>query len=101
MSQPERALVARRSVHKFTISEPVTRCDVRREARVLCVQTQDNNPCIWFEVNPDAPDERRDFIAVPTGGEVEPGAVYVGTAHGIGGWMVFHIYERPSCDDRG
>jgi hypothetical protein len=89
------ATTAYRSVHKFPMHAPVLRCEVRRGARVLCVSTQDNVPCIWFEVEPDAPDESREFIGVPTGGAIEPGAEYVGTAHGIDGWMVFHIYERP------
>lgn len=84
-----------RSVHKFPLPTPVTRCGVRAGARVLCVTTQDNVPTIWFEVEPDAPVECREFVGVPTGGQIEPDAEYVGTAHGIDGWVVFHIYERP------
>jgi hypothetical protein len=83
------------SVHKVPLPTPVTICDVRQGAKVLCVKTQENVPTIWFEVDPDAPDERREFVGVPTGGLIEPDAVYVGSAHDIDGWMVFHIYERP------
>jgi hypothetical protein len=85
-----------RSIHKFALPMPVNAIYVAKGARVLCVQNQDNLPCIWFEVDPDAPDERREFITVPTGGLVDLGAEYVGTAHGVEGWLVFHIYERPA-----
>ena len=66
-------------------------------AKVLCVQTQQEIPCMWV-VNPSlqsATTENRTFAIYGTGHEHESiGGVYVGTFQRQGGALVFHVFEE-------
>lgn len=67
-------------------------------ARVLCVQVQDEIPCLWAEVGPDYTCRARTFRIVPTGQEFDPdvdGMSYVGTFQMNSAIMrlVFHVYD--------
>ena len=65
-------------------------------AKVLCVQTQNESPCLWV-VNPAvevATTEDRTFAIYGTGHQHESiGGVYVGTFQLQGGLLVFHVFE--------
>lgn len=66
-----------------------------RGAKVLSVGTQNGTPHLWAEVDPDEHViEGRTFVPVPTGGGVYEGLEFIGSCHGVEGWMVFHIYEQ-------
>ena len=63
-------------------------------AAVLDLQTQNDVPCLWVEIDPDAPRIKRKFKIVPTGQAFEPGPFvhYMGTFQMQGGALVFHVY---------
>ncbi len=65
-------------------------------AAVLTVQTQHNNPCIWAEVDPDAPIVKRRFIMYGTGHPMlsEEVTHYVGTYQLPQSGLVFHVYTN-------
>lgn len=66
-----------------------------KDAAILCVGNQGGLPFLWAEVDPKLETEQREIVAVPTGGEIPDWkyARYIGTVHGIEGWMVMHFYE--------
>ena len=71
------------------------------DANVLCAQWSVDELCLWAEVNPAAPKEKRMFEVFPTGIDLPCsdgpfhrkyiGTVQVGSVAGI---MAFHVYER-------
>lgn len=64
-------------------------------ARVLTVQMQHGELCMWALVNPDAPKQRREIEVIGTGNPM-PDAVrrYIGTAQQLGGQLIWHVFER-------
>lgn len=64
-------------------------------ARLLHVHAQGDSICLWAVVDPEAPLESRNFLALPTGREFTPraGWTYCGTVHMHGGALVFHLFE--------
>lgn len=73
-----------------------------KDAKVLCVQVQNGQPCIWASVNPDKELEERQFRIAGTGHTIEDGIVdnYIGTVQLHDGKLVFHVFEvRYEKDD--
>jgi hypothetical protein len=67
-----------------------------QDAKILCVQTQNDMPCIWAIVNEEAePRENRLFHIYGTGHEIKnlENKKYVGTYQLQGGVLVFHVFE--------
>lgn len=66
--------------------------DMRRFAKILCVQMQGLQPCLWAVVDRDAHTEQRTIRTLGTGQpfDEEPG-VYVGTYQT--GPLVFHVFD--------
>lgn len=73
-------------------------------AEILCVQTQNNKPCIWAMVQPmeGVPPQQRTFQTVGTGHpmlevhELKTGArlrEYIGTYQLDKGILIFHLFE--------
>lgn len=61
-------------------------------ARILHVANQPYvGPCLWAEIDPDAPEEPRQFAVVGTGQMVPEGASHLGTW--LDGQFVWHLYE--------
>jgi hypothetical protein len=65
-------------------------------AKVLCVQMQHGDPCLWAEVDSEAEVEPMRFFWRGTGHSVEfPFLVgYVGTVQMMDGTLVFHLYKK-------
>ena len=65
-----------------------------RGARLLCVQTQDEDPKLWAEVDPKMAREERTILTVGTGNPIpwRLGA-YLGTYQLQQGRLVFHVFE--------
>lgn len=65
-------------------------------AKVLCVQSQREVPCVWAivpDINAEVTQERT-FAIYGTGHEHESiGGEYVGTFQLQGGALVFHVFE--------
>lgn len=65
-------------------------------AKVLCVQSQNETPCIWAvcATADGAATEDRTFAIYGTGHQHESiSGVYVGTFQLQGGALVFHVFE--------
>lgn len=63
-------------------------------AKVLCVQTQNEVPCLWALVDNTFPTEIRCFCTFGTGHEYTGmDLTYVGTYQLSGGELVFHVFE--------
>jgi hypothetical protein len=64
-------------------------------AKVLCVQTQHNTPCIWSLVSPGVGRVTRSFRLAGTGHPIDlDGLTYIGTFQIYGGSLVFHVFEK-------
>jgi len=84
-----------RVVYKYPMNAPVVDLDLPVGAKVVAVATQDNVPTLWIEHDQQPlTTQRRTFVGHGTGHPIPEGEVHVGSAHGVDGWMVFHIYER-------
>lgn len=68
---------------------------IPRDARILCVQTQRETPCLWAEVDPSNSRVAREIRIHGTGHPIERGDLdaYVGTYQLSGGEVVFHVYD--------
>jgi hypothetical protein len=66
-------------------------------AKFLHVACKDGegSPSLWFECSVGATTERRHFLIVPTGRELELNRMksFLGTALAYGGSLVWHVYE--------
>ena len=67
-------------------------------AKVLAVQVQGEQVCVWVLVDPHADKERRTFYIVGTGHDLwdDWGRLrHLGTFQLRGGALVFHVFEPP------
>jgi len=62
-------------------------------ATILHIAAQHDSGMLWAEVDADAKLVARDFVAVPTGGDVPKAGTYLGTFSSVGGRYVHHIFE--------
>jgi hypothetical protein len=63
-------------------------------ARILCVQTQRDFPCLWVLVDPDAPRGRRGIGISGTGHPcLHDSDGYIGTVQLDAGALVFHVFD--------
>jgi hypothetical protein len=88
----------------FTIWKQVLNVvDVQQEimlpagAEILCARDQQEQICIWFRCDPDAPKSPRRFAIVGTGHPApsQQESRYLGTASLLGGQFMFHVFEKP------
>lgn len=63
------------------------------DARILCVQKQRGEICLWVLGDPDAPTRARRFGIYPTGGVAPPHDwPYIGTVQDSD--LVWHVFEQ-------
>ncbi len=64
-------------------------------ARILCLQIQNDVPCVWVVADTSAGHEWRVFSTYGTGHETlkYPG-IYIGTYQLRNGALVFHVFEK-------
>lgn len=86
-----------RTVHKYQLTEPVTRILLPQGAKPLYVAMQRGIPCLWIEVDTDQYlTESRVFEAFGTGHQIPNNGTetYVGSFMSDNeGTFVFHVYE--------
>jgi hypothetical protein len=70
---------------------------IPHNSEFLTLQMQRGIPCLWFEVDPDTPEEMRTFHVIGTGHTVPEGIAleYVGTVQAFDETLVLHVYEQP------
>lgn len=86
------------TVYKYTLlPRDVQTIELPVDARILCIVSQNDVPCIFAEVDPTKPIVQREFLTVKTGRPIPEllgmDRSYVDTAQIDGGRHVFHIYE--------
>jgi hypothetical protein len=89
-----------RAIWKYTLEvtdeQPVL---MPRGAKLLSVQGQGDDVCLWAEVDAEAPKESRIFCVFGTGQLIRTDhspRTYVGTAQLVRLGLVFHIFECKS-----
>ena len=83
------------TVYKYGLKTGLQTINMPEEAKLLEVAAQDQRVHLWSLVDTDKPAVSRTFFVVLTGGEIDyhQHMTYVGTAHGVRGWLVFHVFE--------
>jgi hypothetical protein len=68
---------------------------IPKGGKILCVQTQNEQPCIWVDVDSEAPTETRWFKIFGTGHQmgIDERVIYIGTFQLNNGSLVFHLFE--------
>ena len=72
-------------------------CGMRlpQDAKILCVQTQAEEPFLWVLLDKDKPLISRQVIVYGTGHNViDTSQRYIGTFQLHGGSLVFHVFEE-------
>lgn len=87
-----------RAVYKYTIPlDDVVSVELPTGSKILCVQSQRDDPQIWALVDPTFPVEKetRTFRIVGTGHQIDDLECenYIGTFQIRGGSLVFHVFE--------
>lgn len=97
-----------RTIHKFELRETVAAVTMPRNAHIICVQSQADEPwqksaiCIWAEVDDEVPCEIREFRIISTGDKLPSsplryiGSCMVGKTTGEFKKPVYvvHVYEE-------
>lgn len=65
-----------------------------RDSKILAVQTQNDNPCIWVLVNPDNDKEKVHIRIIGTGHPIEDNfnGKHIGTFQVLNGSGIFHVF---------
>ena len=85
------------SIWKYTIPiEGEFHLEIPRDAQILSVQVQHNEPCIWVLVDPKAHTVTTPFRIYGTGHPIKgyPGH-FIGTFQTHGGDFVWHLFYMP------
>jgi hypothetical protein len=84
-----------KTVFKYLVplEDEVVKIDMPTGAVLRHVASQGSMPTMWFEVDPEAASELRQFKVIGTGHVVPEGWDYIGTV--MTGVFVWHIYEWP------
>lgn len=84
----------KKQIWKFKLEPGEFSIHMPQDAVVIAVQAQGDEPCIWALVNPNAKQQIRDFVTVPTGHPFDvEGLEYLGTFQLQRGALVFHTFE--------
>ncbi len=79
--------------YPFTVNDTVV-LEMPHGAKVLKVECQNNQPCLWALVLPDAPKEERHFRIVGTGHPFDAeGYRHIDTFQHHDGRLVWHVFE--------
>ena len=85
------------TIFKYVVPlDGVIEIQMRKNAHVLSVQTQEEIPCIWAIVDPEAEMEIRKFYLCGTGHPIDidiPQHRYIGTFQLVEGGFIGHLFE--------
>lgn len=84
-------------IFKYALPPDTSEVSMPIGAQVLCVQVQNDVPCLWVLVDPKAGLVKRRFFTFGTGHAMPhttyPGAHYIGTYQLLGGQFVGHVFD--------
>lgn len=86
-----------KKIYKYILAATdVQTISLPENAEILTVQTQNETPCIWVELDPELPSTvTREFRIFSTGHPmIDYNGKYIGTFQLRGGSLVFHLYEN-------
>lgn len=86
-----------KTIWKFPIpAEDEVTIAMPKGARLLTVQVQRRNPCLWALVDDSAETATRRLAVRGTGHDADglEGAAYVGTFQLVSGSIIFHLFDR-------
>lgn len=83
------------TIYKYPVNaSSIFTLEMPENAKILCVQTQNNQPCIWALVNTELPNTKRIFEVYATGEKCNiEHQIYIGTFQLNNGSLVFHLFE--------
>ena len=83
-----------KTIHKYQLDPRDLNLSLPVGAKLLAAQEQNNQICVWAEVDTEADTELVGFEVFGTGHEMtDAPREYIGTAFIDGGGFVFHIYK--------
>jgi len=86
-----------KTIYKYTLDPRRSEYDLPIGAKILTVQGQNEQVCIWAEVDTEADTEKVRFEVYGTGHEIKwdmgTDREYLGTAQLKNGALVFHVYR--------
>jgi len=86
-----------KTIYKYTLDPGNLKIQMPIDAKILTAQGQNDQICIWAEVDPDSLTEEVIFEVFGTGHEMPTGMgidrEYIGTAQIHNGSLVFHVYR--------
>lgn len=86
------------TIYKYSIPvEDSFVVEMPKDARILSVQVQRDDPQIWAVVDPDLVLQKREFRLLGTGHPFPDEGLwptFVGTFQMLGGSLVFHLFTR-------
>jgi hypothetical protein len=85
-----------KTIHKFPLKITyLQKIKMPIGAKILCVQSQNETPCLWAIVTTEAPLEERVIEIRGTGHELHGyfAMEYIGTFQLRQGQLVFHVFE--------
>ena len=89
------------TIYKYKLGETDTQeLLIPTGSEILCLQLQNNIPCLWIKVNPDNPQFKITIRMIGTGNPIPKNEKlsYIGTFQKQYGYdtLVFHIFQRLS-----
>lgn len=92
-------LFMEKQIWKYRVDIGNFTLDIPRDARILTVQTQREQPCIWVLVDTSAKIKETRFFSLygtghPVISEKDEKLEYIGTFQLADGSLVFHLFER-------
>lgn len=82
------------TIHKFAVvARGATEIETYKSFTILCIQTQDNTPFIWLEVDTTAPKVELNLWTYMTGEKQTVCGEYLGTFQLDNGSYVGHVYK--------
>ena len=86
-----------KTIWKFTLNTTdVQQVEMPAYSEILCIQTQNETPCIWALIDPENEPVKRTFEIFGTGHNIPSNSKrnYIGTYQLMGGSLAFHCFER-------
>lgn len=85
-----------RTIHKFPLAPPFI-LSMPANAKVLHLDSQNNFPYLWVELDTDEPYVKRNFMVIGTGHPIPKHVIkysYVGSLKLDDGTVMIHVYEE-------
>jgi len=82
------------TIYKYMLGPSTTTIEMPKGAKILCVQVQYGSPCIWAQVESNAPMQERKFGIYGTGHQLpNEKMTYIGTFQIEDRQLVSHLFE--------